>query len=160
MRPRHGTRHIRSGVDDEKWHAGATKKSRWELFRRFHRRRPVGERYERREVRDGVFEDFLLNSKIRERTTTGAHSTLIIIIITITSVEFFILLLCVITIITITITIIRHAFGVIMNSSADERARTLPRTRPLKRTIYYTCTPRSTQNPSSNRSIPRTLSER
>ena len=136
MRPRHGTRHIRSGVDDEKWHAGATKKSRWELFRRFHRRRPVGERYERREVRDGVFEDFLLKSKI---------------------------LLCVITTIitiTITITIIRHAFGVIMNSSADERARTLPRTRPLKRTIYYTCTPRSTQNPSSNRSIPRTLSER
>ena len=158
MRPRHGTRHIRSGVDDEKWHAGATKKSRWELFRRFHRRRPVGERYERREVRDGVFEDFLLKSKIRERTT-GENIT-IIIIITITSVEFFILLLCVITIITITITIIRHAFGVIMNSSADERARTLPRTRPLKRTIYYTCTPRSTQNPSSNRSIPRTLSER
>lgn len=62
----------------------------------------MGERYERREVRDGVFEDFLLKSKIRERTTTGAHSTLIIII-TITSVEFFILLLRVITIITITI---------------------------------------------------------
>lgn len=62
----------------------------------------MGERYERREVRDGVFEDFLLKSKIRERTTTGAHSTLIIII-TITSVAFFILLLRVITIITITI---------------------------------------------------------
>jgi hypothetical protein len=50
----------------------------------------VGERYERREVRDGVFEDFLLKSKIRERTA-GANIT--IIIITITSVEFFILLL-------------------------------------------------------------------
>lgn len=50
----------------------------------------MGERYERREVRDGVFEDFLLKSKIRERTT-GANIT--IIIITITSVEFFILLL-------------------------------------------------------------------
>ena len=56
----------------------------------------MGERYERREVRDGVFEDFLLKSKIRERTA-GANIT--IIIITITSVEFFILLLCVITII-------------------------------------------------------------
>ena len=55
----------------------------------------MGERYERREVRDGVFEDFLLKSKIRERTA-GANIT--IIIITITSVEFFILLLCVITI--------------------------------------------------------------
>ena len=61
----------------------------------------MGERYERREVRDGVFEDFLLKSKLRERTA-GAHSTLIIII-TITSVAFFILLLRVITIITITI---------------------------------------------------------
>ena len=50
----------------------------------------MGERYERREVRDGVFEDFLLKSKIRERTT-GENIT--IIIITITSVEFFILLL-------------------------------------------------------------------
>ena len=82
MRPRHGTRHIRSGVDDEKWHAGATKKSRWELFRRFHRRRPVGERYERREVRDGVFEDFLLKSKIRERTTGENISIIIIIVVT------------------------------------------------------------------------------